>query len=103
MVCAFKMGLKQYDSKKVFGETLHRVDFRDELERFLSLSYKERENLVGVFRADVVPFGIVLFLLFMEFNAEVYQKLQRRIYRIKQKARQCGQGEKYHDLHTRTL
>lgn len=66
MVCAFKMGLKQYDSKKVFGETLHRVDFRDELERFLSLSYKERENLVGVFRADVVPFGIVLFLLFME-------------------------------------
>ena len=66
MVCAFKMGLKQYDSKKDFGETLHRVDFRDELERFLALSYKERENLVGVFRADVVPFGIVLFLLFME-------------------------------------
>ena len=45
---------------------MHRVDFRNELERFLALSYKERENLVGVFRADVVPFGIVLFLLFME-------------------------------------
>lgn len=66
MVCAFKMGLEEYDSKKVFGQILKVKDFEWHLERFQALSPKEKEDLVGIFRADVVPFGIVLFLFFME-------------------------------------
>lgn len=66
MVCAIKMGLKSYDSKKVFGKVLKIEDFKEELQKFETLSQEEKENLVGVFKADVVPFGIMLFLFFME-------------------------------------
>ncbi len=66
MVCAFKMGLEEYDSKKVFGQILKVEDFEWELARFQALSEKQKQGLAGIFRADVVPFGIVLFLFFME-------------------------------------
>lgn len=66
MVCAIKMGLKSYDSKKVFGKVLKIEDFKEELHKFETLNQEEKENLVGVFKADVVPFGIMLFLFFME-------------------------------------
>ena len=66
MVCALKMGLKSYDSKKVFGKVLKVEDFKEELRKFETLSNEEKENLVGILKADVVPFGIMLFLFFME-------------------------------------
>ncbi|MDE5603396.1 MAG: phosphatase [Helicobacter sp.] len=65
-VCAMKLGLKVYDSKKIFGMELQRSDFEEQLQKFLSLCKQERESLWGVFKADVVPFGILLFLSFME-------------------------------------
>ncbi len=65
-VCAMKLGLKVYDSKKIFGMELQRNDFEEQLQKFLLLCQEERETLWGIFKADVVPFGILLFLSFME-------------------------------------
>ncbi|WP_104722380.1 Ppx/GppA phosphatase family protein [Helicobacter mesocricetorum] len=65
-VCAMKLGLKTYDSKKIFAMELQRSDFEEELRKFLLLPKEQRESLWGIFKADVVPFGILLFLSFME-------------------------------------
>ena len=66
LVCAFKLGLKKYDSKAVFGKSLLREDFDAMLRSFLKLNKEEQASLVGEFKADVVPFGVVLFTCFME-------------------------------------
>ncbi|TLD86782.1 phosphatase [Helicobacter sp. MIT 05-5294] len=66
MVCAFKMGLREYDAKAIFGTELTREDFQVELAKFLELSKESQIGLVGMFKADVVPFGIALFTCFME-------------------------------------
>ncbi|WP_299549704.1 phosphatase [uncultured Helicobacter sp.] len=67
LVCAFKLGLKQYDSKAVYCKELVKADFDEMLEKFLQLNKELQISLVGEFKADVVPFGIILFTCFMEF------------------------------------
>lgn len=66
LVCAFKLGLDQYDSKAVFGKTLVRDDFEAMLQEFLRLNKESQIARFGEFKADVVPFGIALFTCFME-------------------------------------
>lgn len=66
MVCAFKLGLDEYQAAAIFGTELTRDDFLIELEKFLALSKESQIGLVGTFKADVVPFGIALFTCFME-------------------------------------
>lgn len=66
MVCAFKIGLQEYNARAIFGTELTREDFSIELTKFLALSKELQIGLVGMFKADVVPFGIALFTCFME-------------------------------------
>ncbi|MCI5969124.1 phosphatase [Helicobacter sp.] len=66
LVCGFKLGLKKYDSKAVFGKTLLRGDFVRVLQEFLRLNMESQIAIFGEFKADVVPFGIALFTCFME-------------------------------------
>ncbi|WP_297812523.1 phosphatase [uncultured Helicobacter sp.] len=66
MVCAFKLGLQTYNARAIFGLELTREDFAIELTKFLALSKESQIGLVGMYKADVVPFGIALFACFME-------------------------------------
>ncbi|WP_297681234.1 phosphatase [Helicobacter sp.] len=66
MVCAFKLGLIEYNARAIFGTELTREDFSMELAKFLALSQESQVGLVGMYKADVVPFGIALFTCFME-------------------------------------
>ncbi|WP_273213837.1 phosphatase [Helicobacter rodentium] len=66
MVCAFKLGLQSYNARAIFGTELTREDFAVELEKFFRLSRESQIGLVGMYKADVVPFGIALFTCFME-------------------------------------
>lgn len=66
MVCAFKLGLQEYSASAIFGMELTREDFWVELTKFLALSKESQIGLVGMYKADVVPFGIALFTCFME-------------------------------------
>ena len=65
-IAAFKLGLIKYDAQKVSGKELTLGDFREQLDKYLALSQKERENRLGEFKADVVPFGVEIFIAFME-------------------------------------
>lgn len=66
LVCAFKLGLRTYDAKAVFGQELLKEDFQAMLAMFLRLNNEEQVAYFGEFKADVVPFGIALFTCFME-------------------------------------
>lgn len=66
LVCAFKLGLKTYNPRAVFGKELVNADFNAMLEEFLALNKESQISLVGTYKADVVPFGIALFTCFME-------------------------------------
>ena len=61
VVCALKLGLQEYDAKAVFGQELTKKDFEDVLAQFLLMNAESQIALVGEFKADVVPYGIVLF------------------------------------------
>ena len=65
-ICAFKLGLQKYNSKAVFGMELSDSDFKEQLKWYLALNDKEKTEILGEFKADVVPFGVELFLIFME-------------------------------------
>ncbi|MDE5592187.1 MAG: phosphatase [Helicobacter sp.] len=65
-VCVMKFGLEFYEHQKYHGIELKRSDFQEQLERFLHLPYEEKISLFGIFQIDVIPFGISLFLMFME-------------------------------------
>lgn len=66
VVCALKLGLQEYDAQAVFGQELIKQDFKDVLAQFLALNAESQIALVGEFKADVVPYGIVLFTCFMD-------------------------------------
>lgn len=66
LVCAFKLGLKKYNAKAVYCKELVRADFDVMLKEFLSFDKQSQIALFGEFKADVLPFGVVLFTCFME-------------------------------------
>ncbi len=66
IVCAIKLGLEVYDSKRIFGQELSLQDFFEVLNTFSSWSEEQQIERVGAFKSDVVPFGIALFTAFME-------------------------------------
>lgn len=66
LVCAFKLGLKQYNAKAVYCKEVVRADFDAMLKDFLSFNKESQIAHLGEFKADVVPFGIALFACFME-------------------------------------
>lgn len=65
-IAAFKQNLEIYSAGAVFGEELKIADFQIQLEKYLKLTKSEQNELLGDFKADVLPFGVELFCGFMD-------------------------------------
>ena len=62
-VAAMKLGqiYATYDASKINGTSLDREELDHYLSRLLSVSFKERERMVGVGRSDLIAAGILIF------------------------------------------